>query len=198
MNRTHVAARGFTLIELIAATALGALLMILLTGVLRSIVLQQRRAHRVAAQVPPSVILADQIRRDLQNARSVASDAQSLSLTGLLGQDPTSRLPTQRPARVIYTIQRISGTTYLVRTLEQDVEQRGRQTIRSVLWRGASRIDTVVSSNPLLGQSAQPTRAQGARSPIDTDSLANHMPSRVEVSIRSDQGVTLCRVVVIQ
>jgi type II secretory pathway pseudopilin PulG len=95
--------RGFTLVEILLATILAALL---LGGVLAVASSISRDAARATVQVPPMPVAARLLRFDFTNAQSIQIDnnGQTLTLIGNNALDPQSLLPNQRLARVTYTI----------------------------------------------------------------------------------------------
>ena len=107
--------RGFTLIEILATTALAALL--LLAG-FRAIASLGRARAALAAQearrtYAPEVV--DLLRLDLSNARYMKARAGELTLTGYCGLDATTLEPTHRPATVRYHLARAGGRSWLLR-----------------------------------------------------------------------------------
>jgi len=109
---------GFTLIELVAATALSALLMV---GVLHVTVTVNRDAQRASARgttrahLAQTESLAALLRHDLVHAHHVRWAPNELHVSGENGLDPRDLTPTHRPARVSYFLQSAGRTTWLVR-----------------------------------------------------------------------------------
>jgi len=121
-SRTQAA---FTLIELVVAIALGTLLLTTLMGVLR----RSFAEIRVAASDDPSklgrVLLAEQLRRDLTNARRMTVGNNRFELEGFIHRDPVTLIATHRPAHVIYEVRQSEGQSLLVR-----IQSAGRRGIR--------------------------------------------------------------------
>lgn len=96
--------KGFTLIELIAAVALAAMLMMLLAAVATN----TREIH--AAWTHPNnhhdanTGVLELIRHDLAHARRIDSARNTLVITGFGGIDRASLSPTHLPARVTYRL----------------------------------------------------------------------------------------------
>ena len=106
-------ATGFTLVELLAATALSLLLVLACLAVLRSI----RRAAAVANDLGAdwTAAVGGRLRWDLANAVVVRQDARGLLLGGYGSRDGSTGEPTHRPVVVTYSVQTIGGRRWLVR-----------------------------------------------------------------------------------
>ncbi len=201
MSRTESIKRmnkrsGLTLIELAVATLLSAILMVLIGGVLRSVAHQRVWALQQGARAPATSVLADQLERDLANARNLTAGRNSLRLQGLLAEDPATHLPLQRPAEVVYSIETLAGEPCLVRTIVQTGGGRARRAARMVLWIGAVRIETEQLRLPAVLPAAQADgETSESRSPRAAD--PNQMPARAEVVVYDRGGNVLCRVDVI-
>jgi prepilin-type N-terminal cleavage/methylation domain-containing protein len=109
MNR-----RGFTLLELIVANVLVA---ILLAGVLL-VISTLGRESRIAGPGDPSEPIVNLLRWDLTNADTMQPlrGGRGFILIGHGSLDPTTRTPTSRRTRVIYEIRRRGETNYLIRS----------------------------------------------------------------------------------
>lgn len=106
---------GFTLMELIVALVLGAILLITLVGVLRRSFAEIRVATSDDRASHRYSLLLEQLRRDVSNARRIDSGSNRLGLEGFIHRDPETLIATQRPARVIYEIRRNGTQSSLVR-----------------------------------------------------------------------------------
>src|SRR5437762_1519029 len=102
--------RGFTLIEMLLATVLAALLMGGVLAVAAGLSRDRRRmeAHTAAEHSP---LAADLLRRDLANAvallnSSVGASAGDIEMLGYSGIDPVTLRPNGRLVRVVYHIDR--------------------------------------------------------------------------------------------
>jgi prepilin-type N-terminal cleavage/methylation domain-containing protein len=107
---------GFSLIELLLATVLSAVLMAGVLAILSGVV-RDRRRLAAAENVPsPDPIIA-RFQWDLANAQNMSqsSDGRSLSLTGHGGIDPVTLAPNGRLASVSYRLYRDETMNHLVR-----------------------------------------------------------------------------------
>jgi|GEM_PF-5003387 len=113
---------AMTLVELLAATALAAVLMTAVAGVLRLLAVERRALddHRT----PPAwkEQLLEQLRWDLANSRSMRVARTKLQLTGYAGCDFQTGAVTHRPAEVIYELRRQNARDWLVR---RELHQNG-------------------------------------------------------------------------
>jgi len=141
------------------------MLMLALVGMLR-IVASEQAMVGATDTLPAQRRLADQLRRDLLNARHLQVQPQQLRLVGLIAQDASTRIPTLRPAEVTYRIAAGgTGNRMLVRSeVPLDVPQRPVHS--DVVWWGATgievtRFDSLDDSEdadevPVSGLSAMP------------------------------------------
>lgn len=141
--------RAFTLIELVAATALAALLMVALFRVTVSLA----KVRTVIAQVPTvetwTKDLHRQLDRDVSQAREVMLADGMLQLLGPLGRGEASRVA-HGPARIIYRVMSAEGTGLLVRE-ELDLLDRSNKGMRTLLMCagvGEFKIEPVSTTTP--------------------------------------------------
>jgi type II secretory pathway pseudopilin PulG len=108
--------KAFTLLELLLANMLIA---ILLAGVLLLISSLSREQKKFAAaqNEDPTTCILNLLRRDLSNSESIRplSNQKGFILTGHAGLDSKSLTPTDRRARVIYDIRRRANVLCLIR-----------------------------------------------------------------------------------
>ncbi|MDB5325529.1 MAG: hypothetical protein JWM57_1098 [Phycisphaerales bacterium] len=123
--------RAFTLVELVAATALSALLMTTLLAVVASLGRERNAiAHRATEQTPPALL--ELLRWDCVNARTVRLRERSVMFTGFGSLDPRSLTPTvNRPVEVIYEVQQMGGRSWLCRR-QQEPGNPGRASTELV------------------------------------------------------------------
>ena len=117
-----------TLIELLAAMALAAVLMTAVAGVLRLLAAERRAVED--NRVPPiwKERLVEQLRWDLINSRSMSVAPTRLLLSGYAGCDFASGAVTQCPAEVTYQLYRRNERNWLVRReFHQDSADRDRR-----------------------------------------------------------------------
>lgn len=107
--------RGLTLIELVVATALAALLMAAVAGVMRSLVMQKKVLLSNDPPTPWKDRLRDQLRWDFANARRFSAEAARLRLVGYGGADFDTGALTQRPTEVVYETIDVGPRSWLVR-----------------------------------------------------------------------------------
>jgi prepilin-type N-terminal cleavage/methylation domain-containing protein len=104
--------RAFTLLELLAATALSAVLMVVLLQVLASlargkVVLERDTAADAA---PWQADLVEHLRWDLTNATEGAAEPNRLRLTGHGSLDRATLAPGHDPVTVTYALERLGGS----------------------------------------------------------------------------------------
>jgi prepilin-type N-terminal cleavage/methylation domain-containing protein len=107
--------RAFTLLELLAATALSALLMVAVLHVLGTI---GRDRRTMAARPGPQVWRADLLdtfRRDLAGSTAVRYGNNALVLTGQAALDLRTLAPRDEPVTVSYGLTTLHGRTWLTR-----------------------------------------------------------------------------------
>ncbi len=106
---------GMTLIELLAATVLAALVMIATLGVIRSLATARKALDEAAVCQPWKRRLAEQLRADLLQSRLLKWDAQQLRLRGYAGRHPVTGVATQRPTEIVYAVRECGTRAFLVR-----------------------------------------------------------------------------------
>ena len=103
-----------TLVELMAASALAAMLFVALSGVLRSLAIQRRTLFAGKTIEPWRVQLAQQLRWDLANARRMKSRFGELRLVGYGGCDFTTGEPTFQRSEIVYFVQNVGNGRWLL------------------------------------------------------------------------------------
>ena len=161
--------RGFSLIEMLAAAALSAVLMIGLLAVVSSVGRTRRAFAERQEQSGWSAGVADLIRFDVRNARTITAAANRLTLTGTGALDAATLVPTHRPVRVEYSLQQAAGQSWLVR----------RQTDLDVQSNRNSWSDAVCPG--VAAFAAEPLR-DGA----DAKQPADAVPARVRLTVTSE------------
>ncbi len=107
--------RAFTLVEMIVALVLGTLLLATLMGVLRRSFVEISTTRQDDPSIHRMGLLADQLRRDLSNARNISVGNNRFELLGFGHRDPQTLTATLRPARVSYEIRQDGKRSLLVR-----------------------------------------------------------------------------------
>lgn len=91
MTRSHRnRCRGFTLIEMVVALVLAALMMVGLLRVVTWVSINTNQMQSEQTDFVSAATLADRLRHDLTNARGILADAGSLRLTGFVGPQHVS------------------------------------------------------------------------------------------------------------
>jgi len=169
---------AFTLIEVVAATTLAAMLLGTLASVLVMGARQKRQAEARRQLHPAVTLLAEQIRRDVLNARFIQADRAALRLVGPLSHDLTTKAPTGRLAEVIYQVASLGAGPWLVRRQRPLDEIARGQVSQEALWAGATAIEVLV----LEDSATTSSRVQGAPPGM------RPMPQRLAVVLRGPTG----------
>ncbi len=105
---------AFTLLEMVIACMLLAVLLAVVARVMRSILIETKLNE--SPDLAVSELLAEQFRRDLLNAHSYRQlDAQHLQLLGFVAQEPATGQSLLTSAMATYRIKPTSGGSLLVR-----------------------------------------------------------------------------------
>ena len=108
---------AFTLLELLAASALSAVLMVVLLQVIGTLARGRVVLERDAAadEAPWQADLAENLRWDLLNATEVEAGPNRLVLTGHGSLDRATLSAGHEPVTVVYALRRLGSRTWLVR-----------------------------------------------------------------------------------
>ncbi len=109
------ACRAFTVVELLIATALSAMLVVSIMGLLGTMKLQCRQLVKRTPVRPWQPLLADRIRRDLANARRLTVMRDQFVLVGYMGTRGRDHFSTLRAAEVTYRVARTANISCLLR-----------------------------------------------------------------------------------
>lgn len=127
--------RGLTAVELLVATALSAMLMVGILGLLSTLQVQSRELIQKAQSEPWIQRLSQHLRRDLMNTRQVTASRDRLVLRGYLGTDAISDQGTLEAAEVTYHVVVLDDISYLLRDERllavNAVSPRRRQVVAS-------------------------------------------------------------------
>jgi len=137
---------GFTLLEMLLATALAAILMVGVLGLITDIGSSQLAAAE--SEEPgrsPTAALeawAALLREDLEHAREVdLSQPNELRLVGTHALDSARREATHRPVEVVYRMEEIDGRSVLVREQAALDVATNRNVQRDLVCGGVDRFD---------------------------------------------------------
>ncbi|MDA8744721.1 type II secretion system GspH family protein [Rubripirellula amarantea] len=106
---------AFTLIELVISAVLTSIMMTALLSVLWASLRQSNELKSADSDQASMTILAEQIRRDIQNARGFDVTSTGFLIHGFLGSDSQSGLPNLTPATVRYEVIPVNGRGVLYR-----------------------------------------------------------------------------------
>lgn len=141
---------AFTLVELIVAILLGAMLMVATTSVMRLALATSGRVRGSADASVANESLRRQLIRDITHSVRFSVAGNLLELDGYVHRDEASGLATQRWSTVRYVVGRIDQTP----TLFRHQATTGRVQVEP-LWYGVS--DLRVQTNQMPGDSGMPT-----------------------------------------
>lgn len=161
---------AFTLIELVIALLLAALLTAALLRIVTNLSAETRQLRRERIDRLAAGLLADRLRRDLINARGMSLSTQSLLLSGFVSPDLV-------PGNVSYERRLVGQTPVLVRRLKDQTE---------ICWIGVGTL-SVIGDEDVDGETPS-ADASGSLPP---------MPSQLRVSMTDVQGHVLIDEVVI-
>jgi hypothetical protein len=176
--------RAFTILELLAATALTALLMAAILHVVGSLGVTRATLARQGGGAAVDSGMLDQLRRDLTNATAAAFARGSMTLTSHESLDPATLNSSHEPVNVTYEVASIHGRRWLVR----------RQTSRTA---GESRLTELVCPDV----AAFTVRPAGLTPAVQSDQrevLKGAVPSVVTVELRGVSGSKTTRTLVLR
>jgi prepilin-type N-terminal cleavage/methylation domain-containing protein len=177
--------RAFTLIEMLAATALSALLMVGLMRVVGTVRLpgrsgQSPQAHNTSEAHDRFLDAVDLIQWDLVHARMIRLGQNTVTVEGysslqrtdrLLGGDRARVARPHRPVRVRYFLRTVAGQTWLVRQQTDLDDPTSRNTWAELVACGVDRFEWV------------PEQTEGPREAAEDHSL-DHEPGAVPARLR--------------
>lgn len=120
--------RAFTLIEMLAASALTAVLSVAVLNTTASFGRASAALAKRGAD-PSAEALIELLRRDVANCTSVQSSDSGVVMSGSCGLDPRALGPSHRPVRVIYSVQQNDSHRWLVR------DQSPQDAVDAKPWR---------------------------------------------------------------
>ncbi len=175
--------RGFTIIELLAASALAALLTLAGFRVIASINRSNAAMAKQESIAPDTAVIIELLRRDLVHARYIKAARNTLSLAGHGGVSPADYSATHLPALIVYRVQRVGSRPWLVREQGSLVPGRPRAPWMELVWPGVATLEF---------QSLAPAETSAvAGIGIDRPPGFAAAPSRVRLVIRQPSGEPL-------
>lgn len=107
---------AMTLVELLAATILAALLMAAVLGVLKAVTREEKTLKGDVSGATWKAQLVRQLEWDLANSRTVLATANGFQLVGFAGRDFASGAPLHCRTSIEYAVQTTRGRSFLVRS----------------------------------------------------------------------------------
>lgn len=162
MNR-----RGFTLVEMLVASALAAALMLAVMQIIGAIGRSRQALARSEGEAPWRAELLDTLRWDLANASEARFRRNRLILVGHAALDGRTLAPKHEPAQVMYDVTTLAGRNWLVR----------RQSPRPGFARGGRSMELLCPD--VTAFIAEPLQNRGGRS-ADDATVPDRIALRVE------------------
>jgi hypothetical protein len=175
--------RAFTILELLAATALTALLMAAVLHVVGALGVTRATLARQPADDSEMLV---QLRRDLTNATAAAFARDSITLTSHELLDPATLNSLQDPVTVTYEVASVHGRRWLVR----------RQTSRTAAENRIPMTELVCPD--VAGFSVRAAGLTPVGQPGEREALKGAVPSVVRVELRAVSGLTTTRTLVLR
>jgi prepilin-type N-terminal cleavage/methylation domain-containing protein len=175
-DRRRWGARGFTLVELLAATVLAALLMAALLGVLKAVTRSEKSVLQPALPEAWQSRLAGQLQWDLTNSRTFVTTPNGFELRGFAGRDFESGAALHCPSSIQYVVRTIGSKPSLVRLeAHLDSQSLDNQSMNLV----CNRIERITLG--ALDGTATPSNPSGAAAPEAGD--GSPIPDRLLVCL---------------
>lgn len=153
--RRHVTVRlraspqqGLTAVELLVATTLAAMLMVGILGLLTTLNMHCRELMQGTQSKPWGQLLADELRRDLSNARHIAVASDRMVLTGYLGTQGQTHHSTLRAAEVTYQLVKVGDYHCLLRDERPLDSVSNALTARQLVATGIARFQFMLPGSP--------------------------------------------------
>jgi hypothetical protein len=172
-SRTATPTRyGLTMVEVLAATLLAALLMSAVLGVLKAVTGHQKTFTRGLQESWHSPVCA-LLEWDLNNSKTVLQNADGFELRGFAGRDLVSGMTLHCRTSIEYAVKKVRDESCLIRT-ETHLDAPNLDSVRSELV--LSRVEQIV-----LGDSSRTPKGVKAADPEDGTPL----PEQVTVAVIS-------------
>jgi prepilin-type N-terminal cleavage/methylation domain-containing protein len=180
--------RGFSLVELLVATALSAVLMAAVLAILTGVSRDRRRLTAAEHRPQPQAIV-DRFQWDLTNAQTLSqsADGRSLFLVGHGAIDHATLAPNGRLASVTYTLHHNGPVSCLVREQRYLDDPAAPKPWRELVSTGVSnfRVTAQLNDEVIADQPGMPANPSGPRAgpPVW------RVPERVRLLIEMSSGV---------
>ena len=180
--------RAFTILELLAATALTAVLLAAVLHIVGAISASRNTLARQSNIVAWRADLLDLLRRDMTNASKVTFTADGMTLTGHAALDQATLEFRHEPVTVVYGLSVIDGRRWLVR----------RQSPRAGLSHAAPWAELIcpdVAGFSVRRVTGLPGATQSTLIPLGTP---EDIPAAVTVSLTGSDGAVTNETVVLR
>lgn len=107
---------AFTLVELLAASTLTALVMVAVLGIIGGLSARQRELAQYDSNAAWKSRFRQQLQWDLANARAIQILPNAFVLTGFASRDLNSGMATHKATKIVYWCKAVAGHDCLVRT----------------------------------------------------------------------------------
>lgn len=144
---------AFTLVELMLATALTAVLMMAVMSSLAAMNSRQAATSPSAQSSSEDAVMA-LLEQDLLNARTWQSRSDGFCLKGFCAMDPSTKAACDLPVTVLYSVQTVANRSWLIRRQEPDYPPLG-QAACDLVYSGVEKI-TLAKSDDSLGRAIAP------------------------------------------
>ncbi|MFN3166629.1 MAG: prepilin-type N-terminal cleavage/methylation domain-containing protein [Phycisphaeraceae bacterium] len=150
MRKTH----GFTLLELLLASVLLAVLMVGVLSVITNVVQPAEAAAQQGEarnKIDSAQAFADLLREDIEHASVIDEvGARSIAFIGHCGFDPVTNERAQRPVRVRYFIEDVDGVPWVFRSEQPLDTEAKRDARRALVGAGVTRFELIAPQRDAL------------------------------------------------
>ncbi|MFG0250420.1 MAG: prepilin-type N-terminal cleavage/methylation domain-containing protein [Phycisphaeraceae bacterium JB051] len=173
MNQRH--RDGFTIMELLIASALASILMV---GILFATTQQARQVQRQQKRTSPTELdaLVQLLRSDLMLAQACRIKDDQIHLQGYFKRDPKTQVQTQQPAQVIYRLVEIGKETWLIRHQRDPKSLTLQDSTANLVCKGITSMQLFSIETPTDTATPQSDATDDAALPVQTDAPAEPQP----------------------
>ncbi len=184
--------RGMTLIEMIVATVLSAILMVVLLGVSRRTMRLRGEAVRVAESLRDNELLVRQWRRDFLHGEAMLPLIDGVVIRGAIHRDPQTQTTTQQPAFVRYQVVGGNGRVWLLRHQWRIDPESGRPTDpqSEPVFMGLAAMTVSSDRVDAFDRASEAERLWDAEM---SGATMPDMPTTIDIRLLDDQGNALVR-----